>query len=300
MFVPVKNMAGEQVGEIELSKEVFAAPVSKTLMHQALVRQLANARLGTHDTKSRWEVSGGGKKPWKQKGTGRARQGSIRASQWIGGGVAFGPTPRKYTQSLNKKMQRAALRSALSVKVAAGQLVVVDELTLDAPKTKQMVQILSDIGASQSVLMVLAEKNEPVWRSANNLPKVKTLVSGFLNVRDLLGFDTLLLSKDAIEHLELWLGGDLPVGAIMEEEDAVSAPVAMVAETPAVVAPTAVMSEPDELEAEWSESVVPEAEASESVAFEAEPSASAEPETETAEMDTATEPAEAADPDAEE
>ena len=209
MLVPVKNVAGEQVGEIELSDAVFAAPVNRPLMHQALVRQLANARLGTHDTKERWEVSGGGKKPWRQKGTGRARQGSTRAPQWIGGGTVFGPTPRKYTQSLNKKMQRAALRSALSVKAATGQIVVVDSLAFETPKTKQMVEALSRLGASErSVLMVLAQKNDTVWRSANNLPTVKTLVSGYINVRDLLGHETLLLSQDAVEHIELWLGDD--------------------------------------------------------------------------------------------
>jgi large subunit ribosomal protein L4 len=227
MLVPLKNVAGEQVGEIELSDAVFAAPVSKPLMHQALVRQLANARLGTHDTKVRWEVSGGGKKPWRQKGTGRARQGSTRASQWIGGGTVFGPTPRKYTQSLNKKMQRAALRSALSVKAAAGQVVVVDKLTLEEAKTKQMVRVLNNLGTGdRSVLLVLAEKSEPVWRSANNLPKVKTLISGYINVRDLLGHETLLLSKDAVEHLELWLGADLPARTT-DETQASEQPVAV-------------------------------------------------------------------------
>src|SRR4026207_822622 len=123
MLVALRNMTGAKVGDIELSDAVFAAPISTSLMHQALVRQLANARLGTHDTKERWEVSGGGKKPWRQKGTGRARQGSIRAGQWIGGGTVFGPTPRKYTQSLNKNMQRAALRSALTVTAPTGQII---------------------------------------------------------------------------------------------------------------------------------------------------------------------------------
>jgi large subunit ribosomal protein L4 len=214
MLVPVKNVAGEQVGEIELSDAVFAAPISKPLMHQALVRQLANARLGTHDTKVRWEISGGGKKPWRQKGTGRARQGSNRAPQWIGGGTVFGPTPRKYTQSLNKKMQRAALRSALSVKATAGQLLVVDQVVLEEPKTKQMVQLLRNLGVEQaSVLVVLAEKSEPVWRSAGNLPKVKTLMSNYINVRDLLGHDTILLSQAAAEAIDAWLSSDLPTGA---------------------------------------------------------------------------------------
>lgn len=221
MLIPVKNVAGEQVGEIELSDAVFAAPVNQSLMHQALVRQLANARLGTHDTKGRAEVSGGGRKPWRQKGTGRARQGSIRAPQWVGGGTVFGPTPRKYTQSLNKKMHRAALRSALSVKAAAGQIVVVDAITVDEPKTKQMVRILNNLGTNgRSVLLVLAEKNEPVWKSASNLPKVKTLLSGYVNVRDLLGHDTIVLAQDAAEYLELWLGDDVKTGV----DDAARAP----------------------------------------------------------------------------
>lgn len=211
MLVPVKNVTGEQLGEIEMSDAVFAAPVNKPLMHQALVRQLANARLGTHDTKGRSEVSGGGRKPWRQKGTGRARQGSIRASQWIGGGTVFGPTPRKYTQSLNKKMQRAALRSALSVKVAAGQFVVLDEVALPEMKTSAMARVLDNLGvAQQNVLLVLAEKNEIIWRSAHNLPKIKTMLSSYLNVRDLLGFDTVLVVKDAVELIELWLGNDAP------------------------------------------------------------------------------------------
>ncbi len=124
MLVPVKNMNGQQVGEVELSDAVFAAPINTTVMHQALMRQLSNARLGTHDTKERGEVSGGGKKPWRQKGTGRARQGSTRAPNWVGGGIVFGPTPRKYTKAMPKKMQRLALRSALSVKLANDQMIV--------------------------------------------------------------------------------------------------------------------------------------------------------------------------------
>lgn len=210
MLIPLKNMAGEQVGEVELSDAIYAAPVSKAVMHQALVRQLANARLGTHDTKERWEVSGGGKKPWRQKGTGRARQGSNRAGQWIGGGTVFGPTPRKYTQSLPKKMQRSALRGALTAKAAASQIIVVDQVAVSEAKTKNMVKALNAVGANQgSVLLVLAEKNEYVWRSAGNLPNVQPMLYGYLNVRDLLGYDTLVLSKDAVEHIELWLGTDV-------------------------------------------------------------------------------------------
>jgi large subunit ribosomal protein L4 len=206
MLLPLKNIAGEQVGEIELSDVIFGAPVSKPLMHQVLLRQLSNARLGTHKTKTRGEVAGGGRKPFRQKGTGRARQGSIRASQWVGGGTVFGPRPRKYIKQLPKKMNAAALRSALSVKAAADQIVVVDAFAFDAPKTKVMVQALSALGvSSDSVLMVIAEKNVAVMRSANNLPNVKTILSGYLNIRDLLGYDKVLLSKDALDHLELWL-----------------------------------------------------------------------------------------------
>lgn len=224
MLLPLKSMAGEQVGEIELSDAVFAAPISKPLMHQALVRQLSNARLGTHKTKTRSEVAGGGRKPFRQKGTGRARQGSIRASQWVGGGTVFGPRPRKYTKHLPKKMNAAALRSALSVKAAAEQIVIVDELQMDVPKTKMMLGSLSALGVSDnSVLMVLAEKNATVQRSANNLPNVKTILSGYVNVRDLLGYDTLLLSKDAVEKLVNWLS---PAGVQMETEETASEAVA--------------------------------------------------------------------------
>ena len=210
MQLPVKNMAGQQVGAIELSDAVFAAPVNSSLMHQALVRQLANARQGTHKTKERGEVEGGGKKPWRQKGTGRARQGSTRAPNFIGGGTIFGPRPRKYTQALPKKMQRAALRSALSVKADAGQIVILDSVSTDQYKTKVMSGMLKALGLSdQRVLMVLNVKNTQVWRSVANLPKLTTLLSGYVNVRDLLGHDVVVLSNDAAKHIELWLGNGL-------------------------------------------------------------------------------------------
>lgn len=216
MLLPVKDMNGKQVGQVELSDAVFAAPINTAVMHQALVRQLANARLGTHDTKGRSEVSGGGRKPWRQKGTGRARQGSTRAPNWVGGGTVFGPTPRKYTKAMPKKMQRFALRSALSAKAANDQIVIVDQVAMDAPKTKAMVNMLSALGIDgQSVLMVLAEKSMPVWKSANNLPQVKSLLSSYVNVRDLLGYDVLLLTQDALESIEMWLGADV---AVAQEE----------------------------------------------------------------------------------
>jgi len=221
MLLPLKNVAGEQVGEIELSDAVFAAPVNNPLMHQALVRQLSNARLGTHSTKTRGEVAGGGRKPFRQKGTGRARQGSIRASQWVGGGTAFGPRPRKYIKHLPKKMNAAALRSALSAKAAADEIVVVDTLPFETPKTKTMVQALRALGVtSDSVLLVLAEQSLGVQRSASNLPNVKTILSGYLNIRDLLGHDKLLLSKDALEAVELWL---MPAngGVVADDEEVI-------------------------------------------------------------------------------
>lgn len=208
MNLPLKDMAGKQVGEIELSDAVFAAPVNTHLMHQALLRQLSNARLGTHKTKTRGEVEGGGRKPFRQKGTGRARQGSTRAPQWIGGGTVFGPTPRKYVKQLPKKMFRVALRSALTAKAAAGQIVIVDNVDVTEAKTKVIVGMLKALELSDNnVLLVLPTKNELVQRSAGNLDKVKMLLSGYLNIRDILGYDTLLLSKGAVEHIENWLGG---------------------------------------------------------------------------------------------
>jgi large subunit ribosomal protein L4 len=208
MYLPVKDMTGNQTGQIEVSDEVFGAPVNKPLMHQALVRQLSNARLGTHKTKTRGEVRGGGRKPWKQKGTGRARQGSTRASQWVGGGTAFGPLPRTYVKAMPKKMHRAALRSALSVKASAGQIVVLDGLSLDEPKTQVAAKMFKALGVeTQNVLFVVADRNDNVDRSVRNLPMVKLLQPGYLNVRDLLGFDILVLVKDAVEVVEGWLGG---------------------------------------------------------------------------------------------
>jgi large subunit ribosomal protein L4 len=208
MYLPVKDMAGNQTGEIEVSDGVFGAPVNNALMHQALVRQLSNARLGTHKTKTRGEVRGGGRKPWRQKGTGRARQGSTRAPNWVGGGTVFGPTPRTYIKAMPKKMHRAALRSALSVKAGAGQVVVL-ELAVSEAKTKHAASALKALGlADQNVLLVLAEKDPMVLRSFANLPKVTMVQSGYLNVRDLLGHDVLLLAKEAVGPVDAWLGVD--------------------------------------------------------------------------------------------
>lgn len=207
MLLPVKDMNGKQTGELEVSDAVFAAEVKPYLMHQALVRQLSNARLGTHKTKTRGEVAGGGRKPWRQKGTGRARQGSTRSPQWIGGGTVFGPTPRRYEKAMPKKMHRAALRCALSAKAQAGQIVVLDGLAMSEPRTKTAAAMLKALGVTdQSVLLVFANKDMTVWRSFANLPEAKTLLSGYLNVRDLLGYDTLVMAKDAVEMVEVWLG----------------------------------------------------------------------------------------------
>lgn len=242
MRVAVKDMNGQQVGELELSEAVFGAPINTSVMHQALVRQLSNARLGTHDTKGRSEVSGGGKKPWKQKGTGRARQGSTRAPNFIGGGVVFGPTPRKYTKALPKKMQRQALRSALSAKVQAGALIVVDKVAIDAPKTKTMVKMLSALGVgNKSTLLVLPAKTLPVWKSANNIPALKTLLSGYINVRDLLSHDAVVLTQDAVDYIEIWLGADVAADVEFEAEEPVAAATEVAA--PAVVQPEAVAAE---------------------------------------------------------
>jgi large subunit ribosomal protein L4 len=217
MLVPVKNMNGQQVGEVELSDAVFAAPINTTVMHQALTRQLSNARQGTHDTKERGEVSGGGKKPWRQKGTGRARQGSTRAPNWVGGGIVFGPTPRKYTKAMPKKMHRLALRSALSVKLANDQVIVIDQVAIDTPKTKTAVKMMSALGAGErSVLLVTPEKNITVWKSVHNIPQVKLLQTGLLNIRDLLGYDLVVMTRDAVDAIELWLGVDAPVAEVTE------------------------------------------------------------------------------------
>ncbi len=205
MQVSVRNMDGDVVGQVELPDDIFAVAVNRAVMHQALVRQMANARLGTHKVKSRSEVSGGGKKPWRQKGTGRARQGSTRAPHWRHGGVVFGPTPRSYEQDMPRKMRRLALRSALSAKAAGQQIVVVDKLDMNAPRTKAMVEFLAKVEAQRSTLILLPDRNQTVELSARNLPNVKTLRAGYLNVRDLLGYETLVLPLEALSHIEAFL-----------------------------------------------------------------------------------------------
>ena len=206
MEVPVYNTQGEQVSEAELRSDIFDVPVNQALMHQALVRQLANARLGTHKTKTRSEVRGGGRKPWRQKGTGRARQGSIRSPQWRGGGTVFGPSPRSYRQKMPRKMRRQALRSVLSVKAAASQVVVLDALEMAEPKTKQVMRTLQNLGIDSSALILLPQRDEVILRSVYNLPNVQTLVAQYLNVRDLLKFDYILVPLDSLEVIEDILG----------------------------------------------------------------------------------------------
>ncbi len=205
-LVPVYNMEGQVVGEINLRDDIFGIEPHVAVMHQALVRQLANARLGTHSTKTRGEVSGGGRKPWPQKHTGRARQGSIRAPQWVGGGVVFGPKPRSYYQKMPKKMRRLAYKSALSVKASQDQIVVLDELRFDMPKTKAMKDLLAKLPVNGSVLILLPSKDENIQKSANNLPNVKTILANYLNIKDLLGYDYLVMPKKSVEIIESILG----------------------------------------------------------------------------------------------
>lgn len=208
MEVPVVNMQGEEVGRVELPADIFETPINRELMHQAYVRQMANARLGTHDTKTRAEVDRTGAKIWRQKGTGRARHGSRKVNLWRGGGVAHGPHPRSYEQRMPKKMRRAALRSALSVKAADNQIVVVDTLALETPKTKEMAAFLSLIGHRNGTqtLILLPERNEAVERSVRNLPGVKYLRATYLNIRDLLGSDLVVMPLGALEVIKAWLG----------------------------------------------------------------------------------------------
>ncbi|MCS7178956.1 MAG: 50S ribosomal protein L4 [Anaerolineae bacterium] len=206
MKVPVWNMSGQQVDEIELRPDIFEAPINVPLMHQALVRQLANARLGTHKTKSRGEVNRTTRKWYRQKGTGRARHGSRNAPIFVGGGVAHGPKPRSYEQRMPKKMRRAALRSALSVKAGQQQIVVVDRLELPEPKTRDMREVLSRLNVGENALILLPGRNETVEKSVRNLPKVKTLHASYLNIRDLLQYEKVVMPLGALQVIESILG----------------------------------------------------------------------------------------------
>jgi large subunit ribosomal protein L4 len=209
MEVDVVNMEGKKVRTVELPEEIFAAPVNVDLMHQAYVRQIANARLGTHKTKSRSEVRGGGRKPWRQKGTGRARHGSIRAAQWVGGGGIHTPRPRDYSQQMPRKMRRAALRSALTVKAGDKDILFLDDLTLAEAKTRVLAETLRSLVGEASVLILIPDKNgsyDAVLRAINNLPNAKPLMASYLNIRDLLGYDKVILPLPALDVIQRYLG----------------------------------------------------------------------------------------------
>ena len=199
--VSVYNMEGNEVGSMELNDAVFGVEVNEHLVHMAVVQQLANNRQGTQKAKTRSEVSGGGRKPWRQKGTGHARQGSTRAPQWTGGGVVFAPVPRDYSFKINKKEKRAALKSALTSRVEAQKFVVLDELKLEAIKTKDFVKVLNNLNVSKA-LVVMGDKDVVVEKSAANVPDVKTTQATLLNVYDILKYDTVITTKAAVEKIE--------------------------------------------------------------------------------------------------
>lgn len=199
--VSVLNMEGKEVGTLELNDSIFAAPVNEHLVHMAVVLQLANKRQGTQSAKTRSEVSGGGRKPWRQKGTGHARQGSTRAPQWTGGGVVFAPKPRDYSFKMNKKEKAAAIKSVLTSKVNDNKFIVLDELKMDDFKTKKMVEVLNNLKVNKA-LVVLAEKDEKVLRSAKNIPTVATTLSNSLSVYEMLKYDSLVITKDAVAKIE--------------------------------------------------------------------------------------------------
>lgn len=199
--VALYDITGKVIGDIELSENVFGQPVNEPVLHQVVVAHLANCRQGTQSAKTRSEVSGGGKKPYRQKGTGRARQGSTRAPQWTHGGVVFAPKPRDYSQKVNAKVRRIALKSALSSKVADSELIVFDALNIEAPKTKEMVKVLKAVDVDKA-LIVLADKDETVERAAANIPGVKTTQVGTLNTYEVLKYKKLILTKDSVAKIE--------------------------------------------------------------------------------------------------
>ena len=200
--VSVYNMEGKEVGSIDLNDAIFGVEVNEHLVHLAVVQQLANNRQGTQKAKTRSEVSGGGRKPWRQKGTGHARQGSIRAPQWTGGGVVFAPVPRDYSFKMNQKEKRAALKSALTDKVQTGKLIVLDELKMDEFKTKKFAEVMNNLKATRKALVVVAENDAKVVKSASNLPEVKTALTNTINVYDIVNAQTLVLTKDAVAKIE--------------------------------------------------------------------------------------------------
>ncbi len=200
--ISVYDMTGKQTGTMELNAEIFGIEPNVAVMHSAVINYLANQRQGTQSTKTRSEVSGGGRKPWRQKGTGHARQGSTRSPQWTHGGIALGPKPRSYRFALPKKVRRLALKSAFSSKVIAGEMLVLESLTVEEIKTKTIVNMLNALGADRKVLLVLPEKDEKVILSARNIPGVKTALVNTLNVYDILNCDKFIVVKDAVAQLE--------------------------------------------------------------------------------------------------
>ena len=199
--VALYDIKGQNIGDIALSENVFGQPVNTAVMHEVVVAHLANCRQGTQSAKTRSEVSGGGKKPWRQKGTGRARQGSTRSPQWRHGGVVFAPKPRDYTIRVNKKVKRLAMKSALSSKVEENELIVFDALNIEAPKTKEMVKVLKAVDVNKA-LIVLADKDEAVERASANIEGVKTTLVGTLNVYEILKYEKLILTKASVEKIE--------------------------------------------------------------------------------------------------
>ncbi|OPZ84302.1 MAG: 50S ribosomal protein L4 [Firmicutes bacterium ADurb.Bin419] len=200
--VDLYDMSGKVVGDINLSDVVFGIDVNKEVVHQVVVNQLANKRQGTQSTKTKSEVRGGGIKPWKQKGTGRARQGSIRSAQWIKGGIVLGPKPRSYRYTLPKKVKRLALKSALSSKVSENEIIVLDSLNFDKIKTKQMAEVLKNLKIEGTAVVLIADKNENIERSANNIPGIKTLLANTINVYDIVKHNKLIITKDAVSKVE--------------------------------------------------------------------------------------------------
>ncbi|EGT3903604.1 50S ribosomal protein L4 [Clostridioides difficile] len=198
----VLNVSGQNVGEIELSDSIFGVEVNGHVLYEVVKNQLANKRQGTQSAKTRAEVRGGGRKPWKQKGTGRARQGSTRSVQWVGGGVAFAPKPRSYKYTLPKKVRRLAMKSALSSKVQNSEVIVLDALNMDAPKTKEFAQILNNINAAKKALVVIADKNDNVIKSARNIEGVQTALVNTMNVYDILKYDSFVITTDAVKKVE--------------------------------------------------------------------------------------------------
>ncbi len=200
--VALYDITGSQIGDVELNDDIFGVEINTHVMYEAVKNYLANQRQGTQSAKTRADVRGGGRKPWRQKGTGRARQGSIRSPQWKGGGVVFAPKPRDYSYKLPKKIKRLALKSALSSKVQDQEIIVVDSLVLEQPKTKEMIKVLSNLKAGKKTLVVIPERDEAVILAARNIPGVKTAYVNTINVYDILNCDSFLITKDAVNKVE--------------------------------------------------------------------------------------------------